>query len=276
MWVNYNGRFYPDTAVSIAANDLAWQYGLSLFETIRWTGGQIPLWEGHLKRLTAGLELLRVGFSPFFTPAFLREEIQRTIAGNSISGDARVRLQVSPSANTATGIFEGIHYKIESIPCERLLFNEAGLDAGITQCSFLPNPLPFAAFKTGNYGPYFLASQEAKRRGLDEVFLLNHKNRIGEASASNVFWKQNGQFFTPPLSEGIVAGVGRGRLIEVLSKMNLPFEEVPLTTEHLRKADSLYLTNAFRGLRWVKSCEGIAYAPGEAESLFRKAFSLLC
>lgn len=274
MWVNYNGRFYPDAEVPIAANDLAWQYGLSFFETMRWTRGKLPLLEGHFRRLTAGLKRLHVTSPDFFTFSFLREEIRKTIAENGVSGDARVRLQAGPAV-AIDGRLDGIHYKIECFPCEKLFFNEAGLDVGITKEPFIPNLPPLAAFKTGNYMPYFLASLEAKRRGLEEVFLLNNGKRIGEASGSNVFWTQNGQLFTPPLSEGIVAGVGRSRLIEVLSQAKETVQEQPLTLQCLQQADAVYLTNAFRGLRWIRSCEGMEYYSGMAAVLFQKAFAIL-
>lgn len=274
MWVNYNGCFYPDSAVPIAASDLAWQYGFSLFETMRWTGKRIPLFEKHFQRLASGLQTLQMKVPSLLTPDFLQEEVYKTIKRNNITGDARVRLQVSPS-QVVEGKLEGIHYKIEASPCEKLCFRESGLEIGLTKEPFSPNALPLAAFKTGNYLPYFLASLEAKRRELDEILLLNNYKRIGEASASNVFWTQNGQLFTPPLSENIVAGVGRSRLIEVLSQAKETVQEALLTPERLRQADAVYLTNAFQGLRWVARCEGIVYKPNKAKEVFHEAFVIL-
>lgn len=276
MWINYNGRFFPENALPVAATDIALRYGVSLFETMRWTGENIPLLPLHLRRLRAGMELLGAPLPPFWDEDFLLQEIQNTVKQNCIVGDAGVRLQMSPEfPGNEAGSMPRAQYIISCSPCEQLNFNDLGLKIGISRTDLAPLPPPFCAFKTGNYLPYFLAAREGKARGLDDILLLNRERRIGEAATANVFWMQDGQLFTPPLSEEIVAGVARSRLLQVLSQNGIPIQERPLTPALLRQADSLFLTNAFRGLRWVAHCEGMKFEKGQAEVLFKKAFSIL-
>ncbi len=276
MWINYNGIFFPENALPISARDCALRYGVSLFETLRWTGGRAPLLPLHLRRLKTGMALLDAPLPPFWNEDFLQKEIQNTVKHNGIVGDARVRLQVSPEFPEKEPKNSGVpSYIIVCSPCDPLIFNALGIKIGLASRHLQPIPPPFCAYKTGNYLPYFLAAREAQARGLEDVLLLNRQKRIGEAAAANVFWTQDGQLFTPPLSEEIVAGVARKHLLDVLSQSGRVIQEQPLTPTCLRRADALFLTNAFRGLRWVADCEGMKFEKGPAEYLFKKAFSLL-
>lgn len=276
MWVNYNGRFFPAASVPVSATDPAWQYGASLFETMRFTAGKVPLLRYHWQRLTAGIELLFTSLPAATTIEWLAAEIQKTVKKNDLVGDARIRVQISwtylpetPEEN------HQIFYKIESYSCKALKFNKLGLETGVYSGPFLPLSMPLARFKTGNYLPYLMAAQEAKQRGLTDVLMRNKAGRIGEGSAANVFWVHNGLLHTPPLTEPIVAGVARSRLLEVLSHRNIPVQETPLTIETLWEADTLFLTNAFYGLRWVARCEHKGYAKGITEALFHAAFAVM-
>lgn len=276
MWINYNGRFFPAAAVPIAASEPSWQYGASLFETMRFTSGIVPLLRYHVQRLKTGMELLSSPLPPEWTVHWLLDEIQKTVKKNGIVGDARIRLQIGLQAADKLPEKEApVSYKIESYTCDSLKFNDLGLLVGVDSESISPLPLPFARFKTGNYLPYWLASQQARKRGLTDVLMRNAAGRIGEASAANVFWVHNGQLYTPPLTEPIVAGVARSRLLEVLSNRNEPVQEMPLTIETLWEAETLFLTNAFHGLRWVARCEHQLYAQGITETLFQAAFGVM-
>jgi branched-chain amino acid aminotransferase len=276
MWINYNGRFFPAMAVPVAAGEPSWQYGASLFETMRFTSGNVPLLKYHLQRLKAGAELLNGPLPPEWTENWLLAEIQKTVKKNDLVGDARIRLQIGLRA--ADGIPEKKYpfsYKIEANACNKLYYNDLGINIGIDSESISPLPLPLAHFKTGNYLPYWLAFQQARKRGLTDVLMRNAAGRIGEASTANVFWVHNGQLYTPPLTEPIVAGVARSRLLEVLLSRNEPVQEMPLTLETLWEAETLFLTNAFHGLRWVARCEHHLYAQGMTESLFQAAFGVM-
>lgn len=276
MWVNYNGLFFPENALPVSALDPALCYGVSLFETMRWTGDSVPLLALHWRRLQAGIKLLGMPLPSFWSEDFLLKEIQNTVKRNRIEGAARVRLQVMPDWDESKpDSNSGIRHIILCLPCEPLVFNPLGVHIGIATPAIQPLPPPFCAFKTGNYLPYFLAIQAARARGLDDMLLLNRWGRIGEAATANVFWAQDGTLYTPPLSEEIVAGVGRSHLIEVLSHNHIPVTETPFTKTALKKADAVFLTNAFRGVRPVASCEGTKFENGMAEFFFKKAFSVM-
>jgi branched-chain amino acid aminotransferase len=92
----------------------------------------------------------------------------------------------------------------------------------------------------------------AKENRLDDCLILNSYGRICDATIANVFWVKDKSVYTPPLSEGAVAGVMRRHLLNILPQKDYRMEEKILEIADLKEADELFLTNATFGIRWVK------------------------
>ena len=75
-------------------------------------------------------------------------------------------------------------------------------------------------------------------------------------------------WFTPPLSEGCVAGVLRRWLLENLSQKNIQVKETALSPEDLLSADELFLTNSIRPVRWVQQFRDKKYSNEKAKEIF--------
>jgi len=88
---------------------------------------------------------------------------------------------------------------------------------------------------------------EAVGRGYDEVLFLNERGEVTEGAISNLFIEKDGQWFTPPLSCGLLPGTYRRHQLET---MDAAAERV-LRLEDLATADAVYLCNSVRGLRKV-------------------------
>ena len=76
---------------------------------------------------------------------------------------------------------------------------------------------PLAGVKSCNYLENILAWEAAKAHGFDEAIRLNEKGEIASACLANVFWKKNGEIFTPPLETGCLKGTTRGYVLENLA-----------------------------------------------------------
>jgi branched-chain amino acid aminotransferase len=110
----------------------------------------------------------------------------------------------------------------------------------------------YANLKSNNYLIYLMGAAWAKEGGLNECVILNAAGRVADASISNIFCVAGGKIHTPPLSEGGVAGVLRRFLLERLEGWGWPVAETPLEPGDLEDAKEVFLTNAIRGIRWVK------------------------
>ncbi|MFN4082593.1 MAG: aminotransferase class IV [Bacteroidia bacterium] len=105
---------------------------------------------------------------------------------------------------------------------------------------------PLSNLKTGNALVYVMASIWAKQQGFDDALILNEHGRIIEATASNLFWVKNDITYTPPLSEGCVAGVYREFLLN-----EEKITEKVCSINDLELADEIFITNALWQKRYI-------------------------
>jgi len=106
---------------------------------------------------------------------------------------------------------------------------------------------------------YAMAAQQAKAHKWNDALLLNTKGNIVEGTIANIFWVKDGIIYTPPLTEGCIAGTLRAYLLDVLPTKGYGVQEQPLTNATLLTADEVFLTNAIRGVKWVGTVENKVY-----------------
>ena len=106
---------------------------------------------------------------------------------------------------------------------------------------------------------YSMATMYARSHGWGDCLVLNSRERIADSSIANLFYIKGDIIYTPPLSEGCVAGVMRRWLIETLPAAGFRVLEKPVAPEDLILADEVFLTNAIRGVREVVNFGGATY-----------------
>ena len=99
--------------------------------------------------------------------------------------------------------------------------------------------------KTTHRPLYAEALIAASQAGFDEVLFLNLRGQVTEGAISNIFIEKDGQWFTPPIECGLLAGVQRRHILETQPNV----AEKVFYPQDLRQADAIYLCNALRGLR---------------------------
>ena len=105
----------------------------------------------------------------------------------------------------------------------------------------------FYYHKTTHRPLYSAAFKKAQAEGFTEILFFNEKEELTEGSISNVFIKENDQWFTPPLSSGLLPGIERAKL-----KIELKAMESPINRERLNHADKVLICNSLRGSTVVK------------------------
>jgi len=97
-----------------------------------------------------------------------------------------------------------------------------------------------------DYTRSYAARRQAEKSGADDAIIINTHGNIACGATSNIFIEENGALITPPLSDGVLAGITRRKLIEERDII-----EESISIERLKNADKIYLTNSFFGLRPV-------------------------
>jgi len=77
-----------------------------------------------------------------------------------------------------------------------------------------------------------------------------------EASRANLFAVRDGALFTPPLDGRILAGVTRGRVLEIAAGAAIEAHESVLDRDDLLAAEEVFLTGSVRGIEPVASLDG--------------------
>jgi branched-chain amino acid aminotransferase len=215
---------------------------------MRWENDRVSLGDFHFERLFRGLEILQMERPPGFTADYLIAQI-RELCRKNRQERARIRLNVFREESPAFfPVNNGVQFIIETAdlpetgpePLRLTVYHDEKKPTGI-----------LSNLKTSNYLLSVMAARFARQNGFDDALLLNVRDGICEASASNVFFIKARSIFTPPLTEGCVAGVMRRYLLQQLPSLGFAVEETPLSLEMIYEMDEVFLTNAIRKIQPV-------------------------
>jgi branched-chain amino acid aminotransferase len=254
--VNLNGQLLPNAPESFALLQRAAFFGDGLFETIRAFKGKTPFWSLHWERLSSGLKALGFEVPTWWTSDYFEKEITKTSPGN-----ARIRLTVWRSPG---GYYlptdDTPQYLVTTEPLQSDSFEWLGAGLEICLCETVRLPVDsLSGIKIISGARYVAAAREARAKGMDDLIVLNTHGRVCEATGSNIFWTKGDIVFVPPSFEGQIKGTLQKLLCILLQEEGYKVSEKPTLVEDILDADEVFLTNAIRGIRWVRKFEGAVY-----------------
>lgn len=265
----YNKQFFSVGTPVITPQNRSFRYGDGLFETMRMQRGKIVNIDFHFERLFAGMKMLQIDIPEYFSKNYFLDTVNELLSKNSIFQNARIRLMFFRGDE---GIFEvennSANFIIETFPLpEKIKLNEEGLVVDL-----FPDAAKscdrFSNLKSDNYLPSVMAVRFAKKNSLDDAIILNAFGRICESSIANVFIIKDENIYTPPLSEGCVAGTMRRWMLEKLMLNNYVVQEKEMSIEDVLSADELFLTNSIQPIWWVKQFRNKIYGNKKVKEIF--------
>lgn len=235
--VNINGNLFP-----ASVPDPAHERGL--IETMLVEKGVPRLEDYHHERLQEGMRRLGIPAPQGFGKDFLRAAIRACLSQVNPDGPVRVRVL----------LFETGQQPGFTVRCSRpALHAPANLVCGIVRGIYKLADAT-SSLKHSDRRLYDRAEVLAKEQGWDEGILLNQYGRVAESTIANILLLKSNIYYTPPLSEGCIAGVMRRYLLEHHHETPYrPVIEKQISPEELAGADSIFLINAVRGIRRVKT-----------------------
>lgn len=261
---NVDGRIVPESEARIPVLDRGFLFGDSIYEVVR-TVGDVPFaWPEHHARLAASAEAIRLRLD--LDEATIARRVAATLAA-AAHGDSYVRVVVTRGAGEAPNI--DLAYATGA-PCwivfVRPLAPMSGKPAKLALIERLRNDRRALdpATKSGNYLNNVLGLAEAKAAGASDCVMCNADGLVTEASTSNVWARIGGVWCTPPLQAGILAGITRALLLELLPRLGERAAERQLTAAELRSAEELFLSSTLRDIGPVTHFDGRALHGGAA------------
>lgn len=207
--------------------------GPILLETVRVSGGTVPLLHLHQTRLDRSR---------------LAHGLSRIPLEPPLGREGAVRCQISP---------ESIRYEWRPV-------------GGDVQVRLATWPRPFVPYphKFIDRKQFDDAGEWARERGADEALLLTSEGWVAESGIWTVLWWDGDRLAAPPLELGILPSVARARLWEA----GIQVREERLRRSEIG-ARLLVLANAVRGVAAVASLDGEPVSghrlPEEIAALFR-------
>lgn len=197
-----------------------------LIETMRVEGGGVALIEQHLTRLQNSAQA-------FGWPIPSQAAVQACMAKAISSTDPtinpirlRLTLNAAGELNASTMALEALQQ-----PIQTALYPVS-----------VESTNPFLQHKTTARAWYNRALAEAKAAGLFDYLFCNERGELTEGARTNLFVLLKGQWYTPPLACGLLAGVQRSVLMQELKAV-----ERVLYPADLAQAEKLLLCNALYG-----------------------------
>ena len=208
-----------------------------VFETMRATGGKVPLLAAHLKRMSRGLKVLHLPPTTYHLKIY--QNISQLLKLNRLK-TARVRLMIWREGKI-------LHRAIVAQPLEKLTAAQyrKGFSASLTNGHYRNTSEPI---KSLDYGIFREGLRKARGAGFDEALFVNHKGELVEGSRTNIFLVKDNRIFTPPIKSGCLPGIMRQQVISAARRLKLRCAIRTLRTQDLFEADEAFVTNALLGI----------------------------
>ena len=122
---------------------------------------------------------------------------------------------------------------------------------------------PIQAKAAANYSNAALARTEALENGYDEAIMLNSSGKITEGSAENIFVVKDNVIQTPPLSAGLLEGITRDSIIQIIKESDGSVIEQDLSRDDLYMADEIFMTGTAAEVKSVTQVDKVMIGDGK-------------
>ena len=240
-----NGRYLPQQVATVQVEDRGYQFSDGVYEVCEVRGGRTIDQRRHLARLKRSLDELRIDtpMSEAALATVMRECVRRNRVRDGIiylqvtRGVAR-RDHAFPPPGTRPSVVITAH-GLDVVANERIAAD------GVAVITVPDNRWQRVDIKSISLLPNVLAKQAARERGAKEAWFVDAEGNVTEGSSSNAWIvTKGGKVVTRPADHGILRGITRTVLIEVISAQGLQLEERPFTVEEAYGAREAFLTSA--------------------------------
>ena len=225
-------------------------YGYGVFETILLENKKLIYLEEHYNRLIKAVKRLKINMDLNFEKLslYLNLYIQKNSLENSV-----LRVTVLKNSDSFDILVTHRENKYKSSKYRE------GFKMEISEFKRNPNSI-ISGIKSVNYLENIYALREAKNIGSDEVLFLDCKNYISEGATSNIFFIKDGMIHTPTKECGLLKGIIREKLIEIIDKnKHLELKQGFFSLKKLLDADEVFLTNSIMGIMPVSKIDHTTY-----------------
>jgi branched-chain amino acid aminotransferase len=255
--VYLDGQWLDREAAKVSVFDHGFLYGDGVFEGMRVYGGKIFRLREHVERLYDSAKAILLA-----PPVGQEEMIAITEEGVRRAGlqEGYLRHIVSRGPGdlgldprkcqrpSVVIIFD----RIAVWPAERY---EQGLSLITAGTPINQREALSPRVKSLNYLNHIMAKVEATNAGADDAIMLDASGHIAEATGMNLFLLRKGTWYTPAVHSGLLRGVTRDAMIELIRAAGHPLVETVLNRYDLYTAEEAFLTGTAAEVAPIRSVD---------------------
>lgn len=275
-----DGRFinWKDANVHLLTHAL--HYGTAVFEGMRCyntvKGPAVFRMRDHYQRLENGCKSYQ--FELKYTVDQMCDITTKLIKLNKVK-ECYVRPIVFTGYKTIGLDIRGapFHFYIAAVGFGKYFGEKAdkGITCGISSWRRMKGSILSPHVKaSANYLNSVLAKKEAVDEGYDEAIMLIDNGHVSEGTGENLFVVKDGMLVTPPLHDGILAGITRDSLMKIAKELGIPVVERSMLRDELYTADEVFLCGTAAEVTPVTQIDHrkITKGPGPITRKMKNAF----
>ncbi|HEX7884020.1 MAG TPA: D-amino-acid transaminase, partial [Afipia sp.] len=248
--------------------DRGYQFSDGVYEVCEIRGGKIVDMPRHLTRLQRSLRELQIDMP--MPLAALEVVIHETVRRNRVTYGI-VYLQVTRGVSRRDHAFPIKPVKPALVVTARGLSFQKNQDTaakGIGVITIPENRWPRVDIKSVSLLPNVLAKQQARENNAYEAWFVDHDGHVTEGASSNAWIiTKDGKVITRSADSGILAGITRAVLTEVLTALQIKLEERPFTPAEAYEAAEAFVTASSQIVMPVVRIDGRNIGNGKPGSI---------
>jgi D-alanine transaminase len=258
-----NGQYRDMRDATVNIEDRGYQFSDGVYEVCEVRGGRIVDLSKHMERLQRSLRELRIDMP--MSPQVLEIVIHETVRRNRVNYGI-IYLQITRGVARRDHAFPVNPVKPAVVVTAKNLCyakNQATAARGIGVITVPENRWPRVDIKSVALLPNVLAKQQAREQGAYEAWFVDTDGFVTEGSSSNAWIiTKSGAVVTRSAESGILAGITRKVLLDVIASLQMKFEERPFTPEEAYGAAEAFVTASSQIVMPVVTIDGKAIGNG--------------
>ena len=246
----YNGEFGDFRDIKIPLTDRSIFFGDAIYDAAVGKDGNIYLEDRHIERFFSNAKKLNIpiNISKSELSRLLHEVADKSGFAEyfiyfQLSRFSEERIHSYTECNKSNLLITVKEHKTKPIYETVRLISEEDIRYGMCD------------IKTVNLLPAVLASKRAETAGCDECVFYKG-NTVTECAHSNIFIVKDGEVFTHPLTNRILPGITRGRVLEFCRELDIPCYEEEFSLSDMLSSDEVLISSTSKLLRRVSEIDG--------------------
>lgn len=234
MSFNYfskNGELLPMSEAKVPVENINFQYGFGVYETLKLRNDILYFVHQHIERLFLSAKIINLEHN--FEKDKIEKYIRELVAANKVdSANIKMLLLGGKSAQDA----ELFILPLAPLYPDRKLYSQGAKVATVEYERFLPNA------KTLNMLASFMFYTKAKKNGCYDALFLDKNRSILEGTRTNFFVIKEKNIFTAP-SEKVLEGVTKMTVLSAARRNGFKVIEQNTGIDTISEYDGAFLTS---------------------------------